>query len=414
MEGKGKHILYINQYFKQPNEPGITRSYWIAKELINRGYTITMLAHRNTMLKQVGDVPKVEKTVVDGIEVIYIRNEYSNDMGIYKRAVSFVKFMLASAYYANKMKNVDLVIATSTPLTVAFPALIRNRFKKTPFIFEVRDLWPEVPIQMGAIKNKFAVKFLKWFEKTTYLRSEHVIALSPGMQEGVVKYIPESNTTMIPNMAKIDKFWRRPINEDLFSEFGFDKNSFKAIYFGTLGQANGLDYIMDAIFLLDNAKESNLEFIFLGDGKIKNDLIKKSATLQYVKVTFVERQPMDIVSEILNACDVSIVTFSDIPILTTNSPNKLFDTLSAGKPSIVNSAGWTKDIVEKGNAGFYVNPSKASELAEKILVLKNNPELSKSMGESARKLAETTYDKSVLCAEFADVVDDVMAKISKK
>ncbi len=110
----------------------------------------------------------------------------------------FLKFMIQSTYFAFKEKDVDFVIATSTPLTVAFPALMRKWFKNTPFIFEVRDLWPEVPIQLGGIKNKILIKFLKWLKKTTYKNASHVVALSPGMQAGVTKHIPKEKNLHDP------------------------------------------------------------------------------------------------------------------------------------------------------------------------------------------------------------------------
>src|SRR5690606_8471768 len=149
----------------------------------------------------------VERINTDGIDIIYVRVPYDQRMGIYQRLASFVRFMFLSTRLAWKEKSIDLVISTSTPLTVGFPALMLKWFKKIPYIFEVRDLWPEVPIQMGAIKNPLVMRCARWFEKTIYQNAQCVIALSPGMQEGVAKYIPREKTFIIPNMAKINEFW---------------------------------------------------------------------------------------------------------------------------------------------------------------------------------------------------------------
>src|SRR5690606_28785326 len=126
-------------------------------------------------------------------------------------------------------------ISTSTPLTVGFPALILKWFKKIPYIFEVRDLWPEVPIQMGALSNPVLQWISRSFEKTIYRNAVHVVTLSPGMQDGVTKYISEQKTSMIPNMAKIDKFWPRKKNWDYLKELDLSSNTFKVIHFGSLG-----------------------------------------------------------------------------------------------------------------------------------------------------------------------------------
>jgi hypothetical protein len=122
---------------------------------------------------------------IDGINIIYLKVDYNQQMSIGKRLTSFICFMLKSTNLAFKLKNVDLVIATSTPLTVGFPALMMRKIRKIKYIFEVRDLWPEVPIQMKGLNNPLLIKLVKWFEKKIYKNSIHIVSLSPGMVEGV-------------------------------------------------------------------------------------------------------------------------------------------------------------------------------------------------------------------------------------
>jgi glycosyltransferase involved in cell wall biosynthesis len=391
------NILYIHQYFKTPNEPGGTRSYWIAKELIKSGHQVTMLTTSSSINR------KVERKNIDGIDVIYLKIPYDQKMGIFKRLLSFVSFMFKSTWIAFKQKKINLVIATSTPLTVGFPALILKKFKRIPYVFEVRDLWPEVPIQMGAIKNKILIKLLNWFEKTIYKNAVHVIALSPGMMDGVVKKLKsDSKVSMIPNMAKIDEFYPRPKSKESFIKYNLNESTFKAIHFGSLGLANGAEYIIEAA---KSCKEDKtIEFIFIGGGSTEESLknLCKSYGLENVK--FLGAFSMKDTSEIVNICDVSVVTFSNIPILYTNSPNKLFDSLSAGKPIIVNSPGWTKDLVEKERCGFYSDINNSVELIDKINILRMNSELFEEYSLNSRKLAENTFDKSILTVQFCDVI----------
>ncbi|NGM73067.1 glycosyltransferase family 4 protein [Sphingobacterium sp. SGL-16] len=398
------NILYIQQYFKTPDEPGSTRSYWVSKELIRNGHNVTVICHANVAL---GNQQKklISTNKIDGIKVISIRNKYTNSMGPKERMWSFFKFMVFSSYIALVEKKIDLVFSSSTPLTVAVPALIRKKLKGTKYIFEVRDLWPEAPIQLGFIKNKMFIKFLKWFEKKVYNEAEHVITLSPGMQEGVTNYINKSKTSMIPNMAKIDQFYMRDIDYSFNKAFGLGNHTFKLIYFGTMGFANGIDYLMKGIQLLDQENISDLEFVFVGEGVMKNKLIELSLLLKNVRLSVLERQPMEIISKLVNNCDVSICTFSNVPILKTNSPNKLFDSLSAGKPSIVNSDGWTKDIIENYECGMYVDPNNPLTFVNSVKYLKNNPEHVKFMGKNARRIAETLFDKSILCKELVKVLE---------
>ncbi|REH45778.1 glycosyltransferase involved in cell wall biosynthesis [Tenacibaculum gallaicum] len=392
------HILYIHQYFKIPSEPGGTRSYWVAKRFIEEGHKVTMLTTSSSIQEKI-----VHKTI-DGIEVIYLKVPYNQNMSIMARVKSFLNFMIKSTRLALKVKNVDLALATSTPLTVGFPTLVLKKLRKIPFIFEVRDLWPEVPIQMGGLDNKLLQKLAVSFEKSIYKNAKHIVALSPGMAAGVLKYEPKEKVSMIPNMAKIDAFWPREKNEQLQTELGLRTDSFKLIHFGALGIANGA---MSIIRGAEELKEdTSIEFIFIGGGSTEEELKTYCQKHQLKQVHFLGRFPMKETSEIVNLCDVSMVSFKDLPILYTNSPNKLFDSLSAGKPIIVNSAGWTKDMVEKHNCGFYVNPNVAQELVDKILLLKKNPEIVKEMGRKSRTLAETVYDKSILCKQFVETVEN--------
>lgn len=392
------NILYIHQYFITPNEPGGTRSYWVAQELIKNGHQVTMLTSSSKFIEPVKEI------TIDGIKVIYIKEEYNQNMSVFQRLKAFLNFMFKSTQIALKMKDVDLVIATSTPLTIGFPALMLKWIKKIPYVFEVRDLWPEVPIQMGALKNPLIVKLAQFFEKTIYKNAKHVIALSPGMQDGVVKYISKEKTSMIPNMAKKDEFWPRGKNVNLSDQLGLKRDSFKIIHFGSLGIANGAESIIESAKLLKD--DDSVEFLFVGGGSTESKLIEECTNSRLNNVKFLGKFPMKDVSEIVNLSDLSMVSFKDLPILYTNSPNKLFDSLSAGKPIIVNSAGWTKDLVENHKCGYYVNPNNPQELVDKILDLKNNNELVELMGNNSRVLAETVFDKSILAKRFVSVIED--------
>lgn len=396
-----KKILYIHQYFKTPEQPGGTRSYWLAQELMKNGYEVTMLTTNSKQQE------KERVYDADGIKIVSYGVFYNQSMGVKERLKSFSDFMVKSTRYTLKHnKDYDFIFATSTPLTVGVPALLAKWFKKKKYIFEVRDLWPEVPIQMGAIKNPIIIRFTRWLEKIIYKNAEHVIALSPGMQNGVVKYIPKEKTSMIPNMAKIGKFWSREKNRELEQELGLNPDSFKIIHFGSLGLANGAETIIESAKLLKDDK--SVEFLFMGGGSTEGKLKEECQKYQLTNVKFLGRFPMKETSEIVNMCDVSLVSFKDLPILYTNSPNKLFDSLSAGKPIIVNSAGWTKQMVEEQGCGIYVNPNEPQELVEKILFLKEHPKVVEGMGRNSRKLAETIYDKSILCKQFVEVISGVM------
>ena len=388
-------ILYIHQYFKTPEESAATRSYWISKELIKRGHQVVMITSSNPDKGGIKDV--------NGIEVHYIPNGYSNYMSKVKKVKSFAAFMYKAIREGSKQKNIDMVFATSTPLSIGAVALWLKKFKRMPYVFEVRDLWPEFPIQIGAVRNKYLIKLLRKFERSIYKNSEHVVALSPGMEEGVIAAgTPENKVSMVPNMSKPDCFYRHAKDDETAKKFGIDLSKFNVIHFGSMGVANGLEYVID---VATNLQDDNVDVIFMGAGATEPKLkqLVKERNLENVK--FLGRHPMATVMEVVNCCDLSVVSFKDLPILATNSPNKLFDSLSAGIPIAVNSAGWTKDLVEKGDCGFYASVKDPKAFADKIREVKDNKELLDRWGKNARRLSETKYDKNILCPQIAEVIE---------
>ena len=347
------------------------------------------------------------REVIDGIDVVYVKNpSYNNYMSASRKVWSFFAFIFNALKAAKKEKDVDIVFATSTPLTVGAIALWLKRSKKWKYVFEVRDLWPEFPIEIGAIKNKFAIKFLRKFEKRIYDKAEHVVALSPGMKEGVMKAgTLEEKVSMIPNMAKPDKFFPHEKNMEVAKEFGIDTTKFNVIHFGSMGRANGLQYIIEAAKCLRDKGDDSVRFVFMGSGATEPVIKKLSEDYGLNNVSFLGSHKMDVVAEVVNCCDASITTFLNLPVLKTNSPNKLFDSLSAGKPIIVNSAGWTKDMVEQKHCGFFCDPENPNELAEKLLFYKDDKETLDIWRKNSRRLSLEVYDKDILAAKVADVIE---------
>jgi glycosyltransferase involved in cell wall biosynthesis len=386
-----------------PEEPGGTRSYWISRELIKRGHRVVIITSTNNFKH-----PNAERVVIDGIDVVYVKNAYSQSFSPLRKIFSFLRFVLLSCKVASRQKDVDLVFATSTPLTVGFVALYLKTVKKWRYVFEVRDLWPEFPIQMGAIRNKLVIKLLRKFERRIYRKAEYIIALSPGMMDGVLACgTPKSKVSVIPNMSKPDKFYLRERSAEVMKEYHIDGNKLNVVHFGAMGVTNGLEYVINTAALLQQQGNLSIHFLIVGNGSALPALKKQTEELKLRNVSFPGQFSMAALSELVNCCDVSLVSFKNLPILYTNSPNKLFDSLSAGKPIIVNSAGWTKMLVEEHRCGFYVDPESPADFAEKLLHYKGQKELLAEWGRNARRLSVEVFDKSILSAQVADVLEKV-------
>lgn len=401
-------ILYIHQYFKTREGHSSTRSYEFAKRLVEAGHEVTVITGDSRLTSKDTPVSRgllSNRYLIDGINVIAIKNKYSNYMSNTRRIFSFLSFLFLATLKSVFTKKHDIVYATSTPLTVGIPAIAVKLFRRTSFVFEVRDLWPEAPIQMGAIRNKFIIGILKGLEKMIYNSSSHLVALSPGMSEGILKHgISEKKVSMIPNSCDLDLFHNEKVDKHYFKSKYELENKFVLIHPGSMGRANGLNYVVQAANELKKMGNRNVKILLTGDGQTRPLLEKYCNENNLKNVVFTGNIPKKDMPSLIAATDITITSFLNIPILATNSPNKFFDSLAAGKPVIVNSNGWTKDLVLENDIGYYVDPNKPVELANLLNQLSKDSTRLKEKGYRARKLAEAKFDRDKLAKQLEQIL----------
>lgn len=391
-----QRILYIHQYFKTPQEGGAIRSYYLAKGLVEKGFEVEMLTSHNEAI--------YTKANIDGINVHYLPVRYKNEMGFIQRIWSFIKFVRLAKKYAKNIENVDKAYITSTPLTVGAIGLWLKRKRNIPYIFEVRDLWPTAPIELGAVKGAPLKKYLYNLEKKIYRESEKVVALSPGMRDWIKKVCPEKEVFMIPNMADCE-FFKKELKDPKLVEFYHANTPFVITYLGSIGKSNHLE------FLLDIAQESkkqhlNIDFKIVGHGSQLSQIKLNAYLKKLSNVEFIGHQNKEGVRRILNVTDATYVSFADIPVLATNSPNKMFDSLASGKLTIVNSQGWTKELVEQYKCGFYADPNSPKEFIDKLKPFLSEKEKLEAYKNNAREIAEKLYSKRLQIEKIAKVLSN--------
>jgi glycosyltransferase involved in cell wall biosynthesis len=383
-------ILILHQFYNTPESGGALRSYYLAKALVEKGITPIVLTTHNS--------PELTQSTDEGIEVHYLPITYNNRFGFFKRIYSFLKFVLHTANYAGRFKDIQVCYAISTPLTTGLAALwIKFRYK-IPFHFEVGDLWPEAPIQLGVIKNPVLKYILYTLEKTIYTHALSVVALSPTIKEAIQKKVPGKIIHVIPNMADIEFFQPEPKDPVLEKKYSVE-NKFVISYIGTLGIANGLDALMD--YARESQKKNLLvQFIVCGEGAEKERLENLAVQLQLNNLSFTPFQNRKGVREIMNVTDAVLVCFKNLPVLETGSPNKFFDGLAAGKLMILNFKGWLKEEVEQYQCGVVVNPHQPQDFVTGISGFIHDNELLKMYQQKARGLAEEKYARKLLSEEF--------------
>lgn len=397
-------ILYLHQYFNTPDMPSGTRSYEMAKRLVAAGHEVEMITSWRKQTNQKGWYQEN----IDGINVHWFPNFYSNNMSFKERIRSFMRFAYAATTKAASFKDADIIFATSTPLTIAIPAVSASKLLKIPMVFEVRDLWPEIPIAIGALKNPLAKTLAKQLEKWAYNNSSAIIALSPGMKEGIVKTgYPSSQVAVIPNSSDNKEFVPDPKKaKKIRDDRSWLGDSPLLIYTGTFGKINGVGYMVELAQELKKLN-SNIKILLVGDGAEKNLVVSraKSAGVFEENIFYENRIPKKDIPALLSAATMASALFIDLPQMRPNSANKFFDALASGTPVFLNYGGWMHELVNKHSCGVAGWKMSIQDVAKELNDKMNNYTWLDQAGKSARALAETEFDRDKLAGQLRAVLE---------
>ncbi|PJI34513.1 glycosyltransferase WbuB [Acinetobacter haemolyticus] len=395
-------ILYFHQYFNTPDMSGGTRSYEMARRLVAAGHEVHIIT---SWLKET-DEKTWFTTVEAGIHVHWFPNFYNNKMSYAERVKAFFRF----AYHATKKGKsleADLVFATSTPLTIAIPAIFTARSLKVPMVFEVRDLWPELPIAMGALNNKLAQKLAYQLEDWAYKNSSSIVALSPGMKDGIVKTgYPKERVAIIPNSSDNELFTIDPeLAQKFRDKYEWLQDRPLIVYTGTFGHINGVGYLVE---VAEQLKQLNPEIriLLVGDGIEfeKVELLAKEKAVLNVNLFMMKQMPKKQIPVVLNAATLCTALFIDKPEMRANSANKFFDALAASTPILINYGGWMVDLIERNQCGLVTWNKSTDQAAKEIVSLIADENRLNEYALNAKKLAMTQFNRDELAAQLNKVL----------
>ncbi len=405
------HILYIHQYFCTRNGKSGTRSYEFASRWVRAGHQVTMVtsAHAYSDLDTSG-VGLYQHQHIDGIDVVVVGGNYSQRMNKMQRIATFFRFMVLASRYVLRRANYDVVFATSTPLTVGVPGVLAKWRHRIPLVFEVRDLWPEAPIQMGAVRNRVFVAALRGLERWIYKHSTHVVALSPGMRDGVVRAGKAArDVSVVPNCADLDLFRPDAGDPEFRRRHGID-GRFVVIHAGAMGLVNNLNYVLDAAAIAKQRGSDDIVFVLLGDGSQRIELQDRVRNDNLDNVVFVPPVRRAEVPGAVASSDVCLMMVAPIPVFATASPNKLFDALASGTPTVINCPGWMAEMLQAHDAGSSVDGTVPAQLVDALENLRDDAALRERQGRNARALAARLFDREELARDVLDVLAQAAAR----
>lgn len=391
-----------------------TRSYEFGKRLVAEGHEVTILCGNYHL----ADVP----AEVDGMRVVQIPVSSSNRDGFLKRIWAFAHFAILSAWHAIRI-DCDLVYATSTPLTIGIPALAAKYLRGRRMIFEVRDLWPELPRAMGIIRNPLALALLDRFEQSCYRGADACVGLAPGIVEGIQKKAPGKRVELIPNGCDLEVFGKRralacempqgrvenPVGaRHSASGSPTGGNVLTALFCGAHGRANGLDAVLDAAAELKRRDCDEVQVLFVGDGQLKAALKDRAVEEGLDNCVFLDPMPKAELAELMRSCDVGLMILADVEAFQYGtSPNKFFDYIAAGLPVVCNYPGWVSEMLVEHQCGHAVPPGNPNAFADVLENLATNRSELEPMGFRSRELAEQSFHRDALFQRLNALIEEV-------
>lgn len=399
------HVLYFHQHFSTPQGSAGTRSYEMAQALIRAGHSVTMVcgsyAQGNTGLNTPFEKGR-RRGVIDGIDVIEFDLDYGNHMGFVQRLGVFLKFAIGSVSVALK-EPADVVFATTTPLTAGMPGIFARWLRRKPFVFEVRDLWPELPKAMGVITNPVVLWLMSVLEWASYRSADRLVGLSPGIVEGIAaRGVDKSRIAMVPNGCDLDLF---STPEAAWRPDGVQDDQLLAIFTGTHGNANGLDSVLNAAAVLRERQRDDIRIALVGQGREKPKLMVDAEERGLDNVLFLDPVPKTKLTGLMVGADLGLQVLRNVPAFYFGtSPNKFFDYISAGLPVLNNYPGWLAGLIGENDCGFAVQPDDPSAFADALIEAAENRDALRLKGVNARELAQARFARSKLSEDWVQWV----------
>lgn len=402
-------IVYLHQYFVTPEMAGGSRSFEMARRLVAGGNEVHMITSDQIAGESAG---RWRESSEAGIHVHWTPVPYDNSMSFRKRLRAFFMFAWRAAHKAASLRG-DVIFATSTPLTIAIPAVYAAWRTRVPMVFEVRDLWPAVPIAIGVLKNPL----LKWaaqrLEQFAYTHSTRIVALAPGMRDEIIAAgYPAERVAVIPNGCDLDNFSDPQLAHELREEFGWLGNRPLLVFTGTFGLVNGMDYLVRLAKAISEI-DPEVRLVAIGDGREFERTKQLASELKVLDRTLFllgKRTKHEAIAWTYSA-DMTIALFSGPDIVWRDAvQNKFFDSLAAGKPIVNNFPGWQSKIAEESGAGLIISSTNFEEAASNVVRLLRDSSWLQQAGRAARALAVHRFDRDMQAKELAKLLGEACAE----
>jgi glycosyltransferase involved in cell wall biosynthesis len=407
-------LLFVSNYFPPEVNAPATRTYEHAKQWVEDGHDVEILtAVPNFPEGEVYDGYENQfyREEIEGIDVIRVPMYVTENSGIVRRSLSYLSFMLSAIAFCGRLRRApDLVAATSPQFFCAVAGYLISLLYRVPFVMEVRDLWPESIVAVGAMERNAVIRGLEIMERFLYRQAAHIIVVTEAFREAISqKGIPEKKISVLKNGIDVEAFPTDLDQEalaEIDDEYGL-RGKFVASYIGTIGMAHRADVLFEAA---QRCEREDVVFMVVGGGAVREQLEERQADAQLPNFRLVEKQPKDKVPYFLGVSDVSVVHLKNSPLFETVIPSKIFESMAAGNPIVHGVRGESKELIEEAGAGIPVPPEDADAIVEAVTRLKDDTTLYQQMSRSAREYVRKNHDRSGLARRYWALLETVERK----
>lgn len=402
------HILFFSHYFPPEGNAPASRTYENCRRWVNRG-------HRVTVITCAPNVPdgKVypgysnrlwQREQIDGIDVIRVWTYLAANKGSVRRIANYVSYMISAIFFCFLVRRPDVMIATSPQFFCGWAGLIASWLRRKPFILEIRDIWPESIVAVGAMNNPRLVRFLEWLEEKLYRYSRAIVTVGEGYRRRLnEKGVPERKISIVMNGVDVNLFTPREPDQALKSELGLN-GKFVCSYIGTIGMACGLQVVLEAAALLQQRNREDIAFMLVGDGAVREQLEAEAGNRGLNNVFFTGRQDKKRIPGFFSITDVCLVHLKKTDLFTTVMPSKIFEAAGMGLPMIVGVQGFASELVEQAQAGILMEPENAGELVGALERLAGDRDSCRRLGQSGHNYITQRFNRDALADDYIEII----------
>ena len=405
-------ILFLTHYFYPEGNAPATRVYEMCKRWVTAGHEVTVITG-------VPNVPNGlvydgyrnrwrQEEMVAGIRTIRVWTYIAANKGTCRRTLNYLSFMVSALGCGLRVERPDVVIATSPQFFCGWAGVWVSRLRRWPFVLEIRDIWPESIVTVGAMSEGPAVSVLTRFARRMYSAATHIVTVGDGYKGELLTHgVPDDGISVVPNGVDRDLFAPRDTPNALISRYNL-RGKFVCSYIGTIGMACGLEVVLRAASLLKAERRDDIVFLLVGDGALREDLQTQTRDRGLDNVIFAGRQDKNVIPDYIASSDACLIHLRRRPLFRSVLPSKIFEAAAMRKPIILGLEGVAADLITDARAGICVEPESERQLADAVMKLADDPAMVLDLGGAAYDNIASQYDFDELARSYLGLLQQVV------